>query len=419
MAQRCPFLLPLLLLLRLLTTPLALRWCGSWARVGVHGRARGVKRLQGRFSRGKGEEEVVAGDSLGEKYLPPQYNDGKNSSFLTDLNDEQRAAVTAPLSNIRVVAGPGSGKTRVLISRILYLGKALAKYFHSCLQLTPPTSMIPVLIHLWCRCVVKSITYLVETLRTQPRNILAVTFTKKASTEMLSRINKYYSNSSSDNVNLVTNKRSFTVTTLHSFCAFLLRLNAKHSNTANGAGMSFSIFDEGDTVKIINRLLKTKDLLKVYKSRQICDYISILKREGFSYRSSKEEMFDKSSVFVNAKGSNGFKENIASLFTEYNIILKENDALDFDDIIIEALNLVKADGYITRYVRGRYNHILVDEFQDIDNVQFELLRLLRGSGSEKSLFVVGDPDQTIYSWRGASPRFMTEFSGAPTTLTLT
>jgi DNA helicase II / ATP-dependent DNA helicase PcrA len=268
------------------------------------------------------------------------------------LNPNQRAAVEAPIGNIRVRAGPGSGKTRVLVSRIVHLIRHEG---------------VPA------------------------DQILAVTFTRKAAMEMKHRIEQVMGSSTSD---------LLTLSTLHSLCSRLLREYSPYP--AN----SYSVVADSEARSMIKQVLKEgKYDQSEYRPRDVQQGISLLKREGIAA--------------LNANTSLTFSEpfwgEINVILQSYQMLLQQSNAKDFDDLILDALTLLRSRPDIRKQVRSRYRHLLVDEWQDVDRAQLGLVKEIAGANgndeaekaeSRRSLFVVGDSQQTIYSWRGADARNM-------------
>lgn len=312
---------------------------------------------------------------------------------VSDLNEEQVVAVTAPVQHICVHAGPGSGKTRVLVHRIAYL---------------------------------------LQEEDISPREILAVTFTRKAATEMKERIGELVGQDS---------LKRLTVCTLHSFCCMVLRMShsAAHKDDdrddsdqgdlddevlLNNLDGSFSIYDSDDTKKIIkNLVLAEGGDLEEWSPGQILECISVIKREGLVHLVQEPS---KLQATARARDLGHLDPDLlivsARLLPSYQSYLRYVNARDFDDLILDALELIQASRRVSARVKSRFKHILVDEWQDVDKVQYALLtRLvdtdpahksvsLRGRmQADKSLFVVGDPHQTIYSWRGADALNMENF----------
>lgn len=265
-------------------------------------------------------------------------------SYLENLNDKQLQAVTCDNKYIRVIAGAGSGKTKVLTSRICYL-------------------------------IDKGI---------DPTKILAITFTNKASKEMKERVLK--------NIDGIFGTPF--ISTFHSFCVRFLREEIQKI----GYPREFNILDEEDKTKLVKEILKEKNIDKNYLNHKtIINYISYQKTyyykgdytKGFLYNEDKEK--DKKSVYET-----------------YSAKLNKMQCLDFDDLLLKTYQILMSDESIRNKWQKRFKHILVDEFQDTNDIQFDLVKLL--VGKENNLFVVGDPDQTIYTWRGANLNIIMQFN---------
>lgn len=268
-------------------------------------------------------------------------------TFLEDLNPQQREAVTAPLGPVLVLAGPGSGKTRVLSYRIAYLTTSL------------------------------------EAL---PSQIMAVTFTNKAAREMRIRAENLLAR-----VDL-TGRHSGRVTlgTFHSIAARILRRESNHLPVTR----DFTIFDQSDQLSLIRQVLKAQSIdPKKYSPTKVLNAISAAKNEMIS-----PDIYPAGTYF---------DELVRRVYQDYQQRLLANNALDFDDLLVKLVNLLKENADLLSDYQRRYPHILVDEFQDTNTVQYTLLRLL--SGDKPDLFAVGDPDQSIYLWRGADYRNVHRF----------
>jgi DNA helicase-2/ATP-dependent DNA helicase PcrA len=278
--------------------------------------------------------------------------------YLSDLNSAQREAVTAPSGPILVLAGPGSGKTRVLTRRIAYR---------------------------------------VEQLGATPRAIMAVTFTNKAAREMMARLDGIHGSNDSGQHSL----RNLNIGTFHSLCARILRREAERLPFTR----DFVIFDETDQRSLIRQIFKELNLdPKQVQPRRVHDAISRAKNELVDIQAFVAESY--------------FQEIIHRVFNRYQQLLLANNALDFDDLLQYVVTLLEDDLQIRESYLGRFQHILVDEFQDTNTAQYTLLKLL--AGDQPDLFVVGDPDQSIYRWRGADyrnvRRFQEDYRGAQTIL---
>ena len=268
--------------------------------------------------------------------------------ILEQLNDEQIKPVLQTEGAVLVLAGAGSGKTRVLTSRIAYL---------------------------------------VEEKNVPPQAILAITFTNKAANEMKERLSK-----------IVDVSRSW-VCTIHSMCVRILRDYAEEV----GISANFSIYSETERNNIIK------------KSFQECDFDDekLLKLVKYHIGNAKMLGFDPDRYAEEYAGEHEIDE-IVKVYRRYQKHLRENNALDFDDLLNETRNLLKTNDDAREQLSGRFRYILVDEFQDTNAVQYEIIRYL--ASSHGNLFAVGDDDQSIYGWQGAKIEnilhFEKDFKGA-------
>ena len=266
------------------------------------------------------------------------------NDYLSTLNPEQRKAVTTSAQHVRIIAGAGSGKTRVLTCRVAYL---------------------------------------IEHFEVDPSRILAVTFTNKAAGEMHERV-----------AGLVPGASMFlTVSTFHSFCARFLRREAG----AIGYPASFNIFDEDDQEKLVKNIATDKG----YKKSD-----PLVKMALMYIRDQKGKGIYPEDITINKFSFENEKECL-EFYAEYEQKKRGMLSLDFDDLILQTVAILKNDENIREKWRRRYSHILIDEFQDTNDQQYELIKLLMTS--ETNLYVVGDPDQTIYTWRGANQDIILAF----------
>ncbi len=267
--------------------------------------------------------------------------------YIDDLNPSQYRAVTAPPGAILVLAGPGSGKTRVLTRRIVF-------------QLDQHGASAD--------------------------SIMAVTFTNKAAREMASRLEVLTRGEGEGHGTM----QSLNIGTFHSQCARILRREANRLPFTR----DFVIFDEADQRSVIQQIFKELNLdPKQVQPRRVHDSISRAKNELVDIQTFVAESY--------------FQEIIHRVFERYQQLLLANNALDFDDLLQFVVNLLEADTQLQDHYRSRFQHILVDEFQDTNTAQYRLLKLL--AGDRPDLFVVGDPDQSIYRWRGADYRNVRRF----------
>lgn len=262
---------------------------------------------------------------------------------LKDLNKEQREAVESTEGPLLILAGAGSGKTRVLTYRIANL-------------------------------IEKGVF---------PGNILAITFTNKAAAEMTERIQGLVGEEA----------RNMWVSTFHSTCVRILRQDIDKI----GYNKNFVIYDTSDQEKLIKECLKELNLdEKLYVPKDIINKIG----------SQKDILIDADTYY--RKNANDFKtRKIAEIYKLYQKKLKDNNALDFDDIIMKTVVLFKEHDDVLKYYQRKFRYILVDEYQDTNKAQYELIKIL--SSQHRNLCVVGDDDQSIYGWRGADIRNILEF----------
>jgi DNA helicase-2/ATP-dependent DNA helicase PcrA len=277
-------------------------------------------------------------------------------SFLDQLNPQQREAVETTDGPVLILAGAGSGKTRVITYRIAYL---------------------------------------IENMGVMPESILAMTFTNKAASEMVERVDKLVGGLSIAKP---------VISTFHSFCVRVLRRDIEALRIPSsvpgappiGHTKSFVIYDENDQqqlVKSVMRRLGIDD--KQTTPRSVLAHISW----------AKNHMLDPQEVYL--QSADPKTERVAQIYAEYKKELAKANALDFDDLLLETVRLLKAAATVREYYNRRFQYILVDEYQDTNRPQYELMRLL--AGSRHNICAVGDEDQSIYSWRGADIRNILEF----------
>ncbi len=264
------------------------------------------------------------------------------SHILDDLNEAQREAVTAPVSDLLVLAGAGSGKTRVLVHRIAWL---LAVEGAS------------------------------------PWSILAVTFTNKAAREMRGRIEQLIGQPPG----------GMWVGTFHGLAHRLLRAHWREAGLPQG----FQILDADDQFRLVKRLLKQLEIDDArWPPRQVMGFINARKEEGL-----RPQHLDD--------GGDFYQRTLLRLYTEYEQACKRGGVIDFAELLLRAQELWRNHPDLLAHYRERFAHVLVDEFQDTNAIQFAWLRLLtQGRGN---FFVVGDDDQSIYGWRGARVEHIREF----------
>jgi DNA helicase II / ATP-dependent DNA helicase PcrA len=270
-------------------------------------------------------------------------------TLLDQLNPRQREAVEAVAGPVLILAGAGSGKTRVITYRIVHL---------------------------------------IEDLGVAPDAILAVTFTNKAAAEMAERVDHLLGGRS---------LRKPLIATFHSFCVRVLRRDIEALRIGDsGYKKDFAIYDEADqqsVVKAVMRRLGIDD--KQLKPSAVLSRISW----------AKNHMLDPQEMYL--QSADPLTEKIAHIFEEYRKELRKANALDFDDLLLETVRLLKSSAEVRERYQRRYEYLLIDEYQDTNRPQYELIKLL--AGTRHNVCVVGDEDQSIYSWRGADIRNILEF----------
>lgn len=265
-------------------------------------------------------------------------------SIYDTLNDNQRLGVEATEGPVLLLAGAGSGKTRVLTHRIAYL---------------------------------------MEEEGVNPWNILAITFTNKAAKEMRERVDKLIGFGS----------EAIWVATFHATCVRILRRYADRL----GYDTNFTIYDTDDQKSVMKDICKRLNIdTKMIKERVILGAIS----------SAKDELISPMQYAIDAFGDFQ-KRKISEAYTEYQAVLKKNNAMDFDDLIVKTVELFKNCPEVLLQYQNRFRYIMVDEYQDTNTAQFELVRLL--ADKYRNLCVVGDDDQSIYKFRGANIRNILDF----------
>ena len=282
-------------------------------------------------------------------------------SLTRGLNDRQREAVTHAGSPLLILAGAGSGKTRVLTHRIAYL---------------------------------------LATGRARAGQILAITFTNKAAAEMRERAGSLVGDDA----------RRMWVSTFHSACVRLLR----YEHEAAGLSSSFTIYDAQDSQRLIQMVLKAQDVdIKRFTPKMVAARISDAKNELIG-----------PARYADLAGKDPVSRIVAAAYVEYDKRMRASNALDFDDLIMRTVELLRDNPLIAEHYHRRFRHILVDEYQDTNHAQYVLVRALVGDGTDgvepAELTVVGDSDQSIYAFRGATIRnieeFERDFAGARTIL---
>jgi len=275
-------------------------------------------------------------------------------ALLEGLNPQQRAAVTHVGAPLLIVAGAGSGKTRVLAHRIAYL---------------------------------------LASRDVRPGQILAITFTNKAAGEMRDRV-----------ASLVgARSRAMWVSTFHSACVRILRREAVHV----GLKSTFSIYDAADSQRLMSMVMRDLDLdPKRYRPRAFSAQVSNL----------KNELIDDETYSAGLGEATHQERMVADAYRMYQSRLRQANAMDFDDLIMMTVNILQAFPDVAEYYHRRFRHVMVDEYQDTNTAQYQLVRELVGHGGRDAqsvppaeLAVVGDADQSIYAFRGATIRNIVEF----------
>ncbi len=269
-----------------------------------------------------------------------------SETLLEALNPQQRAAVLHQGGPLLIVAGAGSGKTRVLTHRIAWL---------------------------------------IAERGASPGEILAITFTNKAAGEMKERVARLVGNRA----------KAMWVSTFHSACVRICRAEAKRL----GFTSTFSIYDADDTRRLMTTVCRELDLdPKRFAPRAVAAQVSNLKNELIDYEDAK------------AKASNYIERSIAEAYESYQNRLRRANALDFDDLIMTTVTLLQLFPEVAEHYRRRFRHVLVDEYQDTNHAQYVLVRELVGvTETQSELCVVGDADQSIYAFRGATIRNILQF----------
>ena len=277
-------------------------------------------------------------------------------SFLDQLNPQQREAVETTEGPVLILAGAGSGKTRVITYRIAYL---------------------------------------IEHKGVMPESILAMTFTNKAAAEMGERVEKLVGGLSIAKP---------VISTFHSFCVRMLRRDIEAmripstvpGQPASGHTKNFVIYDESDQQSVVKSVMKRLGVDdKELTPRTVLGRISW----------AKNHMLDPQELYL--QSADPKTEKVAHLYEEYRKELRKANALDFDDLLLDAVRLLKSAPQVREYYNKRFQYLLIDEYQDTNRPQYELMRML--AGEHHNVCAVGDEDQSIYSWRGADIRNILEF----------
>ncbi len=263
------------------------------------------------------------------------------SDLLSHLNVPQLQAVTLPPVHSLILAGAGSGKTRVLTTRIAWL---------------------------------------MSTGQVGPHGVLAVTFTNKAAREMTARVSAL----------VPINTRGMWIGTFHGLCNRLLRAHYREA----GLPQTFQILDSADQLAMVKRLLKNLNVDdEKYPPRELCHFINAHKEQGV--RAAQAEVYDN------------YTQKRVELYSEYETRCNREGVVDFAELLLRCYELLQLNEPLRKHYQERFRHILVDEFQDTNKLQYAWLKLLAGGGAR--VFAVGDDDQSIYAFRGAEVGNMREF----------
>lgn len=264
---------------------------------------------------------------------------------LTTLNSQQLEAVLTTEGPLLILAGAGSGKTNVLVHRIAYL---------------------------------------IEECNVSPYNILAITFTNKAANEMRDRI-----------IGMIGEKGSrIWARTFHSACLQILRFEVEYTDLKD----NFGIYDTSDQLSIVKRILKQRNIdADVLKPSSVLNGISKIKNKFFDLNEGLKCVTETETL----------PEIVIGVIEEYQATLKDNNAIDFDDILCMVVKLFKTHPEVLERYQDRFQYIMVDEYQDTNKIQYELIHLL--AAKYENICVVGDDDQSIYEWRGADVQNILSF----------
>ncbi len=297
------------------------------------------------------------------------------------LNEKQREAVYTIHGPLLVLAGAGTGKTTLLVNRIAYILKYGDAYFSDDVPASLDENTVTEL-EKAAEASVEDIDLLLESFapraeeRVAPWNVLAITFTNKAANEMKTRLAKLIGPAATD----------LWCGTFHSMCLRMLRMYADDA----GLRPSFTIYDTDDTKKLITECMKQLSVdEKVLSAKQIMNRISMAKNELMTPHDFDAEV-----------GNDHKMQQISSVYTLYQSKLHQANAVDFDDIIMRTVALLRRSERARLNYQNKFRYVLIDEFQDTNRAQFELALLL--SGGHNNLMVVGDDDQSIYKFRGAT-----------------
>ena len=294
------------------------------------------------------------------------------------LNDMQKKAVLSTEGPLLVLAGAGSGKTTVLVNRIANIMKYGNAYYSSEVPVMPTEGDMAIL-----RAVAEGsvsdafdVEHLLKVNAAKPWEILAITFTNKAAGELKERLEKMLGEQALD----------IWASTFHSACVRILRRNAD----LLGYSSNFTIYDTDDSKRVIKDCLKTLGFSdKILQPKAILGAIS-----------SAKDMMITPAEYLQQNANDIRKRNIGAVYEAYQQRLKNADAMDFDDIIVNTVRLLQQNEDVLAYYQRKFKYIMVDEYQDTNHAQYLLTSLL--AGGYKNICVVGDDDQSIYKFRGAT-----------------
>ncbi|MEZ6235354.1 MAG: UvrD-helicase domain-containing protein [Phycisphaerales bacterium] len=299
--------------------------------------------------------------------MPATDRDPRHDALLADLTDPQRAAVLHTEGPLLILAAAGSGKTRVITRRIARL----------------------------------------LTIGVRPWQILALTFTNKAAGEMRERVERLLADTGLGSERVA---RALTITTFHSLCARLLRRYAEHARIP-GLKPDYSIYDSSDQQSLIKKVIAALNLsTSNWPPRTVLSVIS----------NAKNDLLDAAAFADRASDFRG--RQVAKIYTSYERALHQANAVDFDDLLLLTARILKERPEIRAECQARFRYLLIDEYQDTNRAQFQIAAMLAGGGAwnaiaeragvEPNICVVGDPDQSIYGWRGADINNILDFEKA-------
>jgi len=303
----------------------------------------------------------------------------------SSLNNMQKEAVFNAKGPLLILAGAGSGKTTVIVNRIAYLLKYGEAYYSEDFERTPQEGDYALMKAYFDgdKTVYDDIKDLLKVNAPYPWQILAITFTNKAADELKQRISLVVNEGADD----------ITACTFHSACVrFLRRFGESLGYTSH-----FTIYDTDDSKRVVKSCLEKLNISdKFFQPKTVLNAISSAKNKSVS----PEE-------FAGLATNNPMDKTIAQIYSEYQTQLKNSDAMDFDDLLVNAVRLLETNDDARNYYQNRYRYIMVDEYQDTNIVQYKLTHLL--ADKYKNLCVVGDDDQSIYAFRGATIENILQF----------